>query len=63
MKTMPRTQAPMVEGRQAFNRFDAGMGKLLSVSREEMLHREAEYKRQAALNPHKRGPKPKLKTA
>jgi hypothetical protein len=42
-----------------FERFDAAVLKVLSVSREEMLRREAEYKKQAALNPTKRGPKPK----
>ena len=44
-----------------FRAFDKAMGRILSVSKEELLRREEEYKRQAALNPRKRGPKPKVK--
>jgi hypothetical protein len=44
-----------------FKKFDALMGKMLSVSHEEMQRREAEYKRQSALNPNRRGPKRKVK--
>jgi hypothetical protein len=40
-------------------RFDALVRKVLSVSHEEIMRREEEYKRHAAHNPHKRGPKPK----
>jgi len=40
-------------------RFDAALRKVLSVSHEEIQRREEEYKRRAALNPRKRGPKPK----
>ena len=46
-----------------FEAFDALVGQLLSVPRAELLRREAEYKKQAALNPRKRGPKPKQKPA
>jgi hypothetical protein len=42
-----------------FERFDNAVLKVLSVSRAEMLRREAEYKRQSALNPNRRGPKSK----
>jgi hypothetical protein len=44
-----------------FNAFDAIIGKVLNVSREEMLRREAEYKKQVQANPRKRGPKSKVK--
>lgn len=47
------------EGTQATRRFDAAMKKILAVPRSEMLRREAEYQKRAALNPRKRGPKPK----
>ena len=47
------------EGPEAARRFGAAMGKILSVSKTEILRREAEYKKQADLNPNKRGPKPK----
>ena len=47
------------EGPEALRRFNAAMGKILSVSKEEIVRRESEYKKQSALNPNKRGPKPK----
>jgi len=53
----------MIEGPRAAGRFKAAMKTILSVPRSEILEREEEYKRQAALNPHKRGPKPKPKSA
>jgi len=60
---MPEKTAVMIEGRKAFRRFDSAMGTILSVSKEEMLRREEAYKRQVELNPNKRGPKSKLKSA
>jgi len=53
----PNTQ--MHEGPEAVTRFKSAMRRILSVPREELLRREAEYKAKAALNPRKRGPKPK----
>ena len=50
------------EGPEAQRRFTDAMKKILSVPREEILRREAEYKRQSALNPNRRGPKPKRAT-
>jgi len=44
-----------------FRAFDALVGKLLTVSREEMQSREAEYQRQVQAKPVRRGPKPKIK--
>ena len=44
-----------------FEAFTATVDKLLSVPKAEILRREAEYKRNADLNPRKRGPKPKAK--
>ena len=56
-----RTKAvqPMIEGAEAFTRFDATVRILLGVSRAELLRREAEYKKQADANPNRRGPKRK----
>jgi hypothetical protein len=45
---------------EAHQRFDALVRKVLSVPHEEIVRREAEYKRQSALNPNRRGPKPKI---
>jgi hypothetical protein len=54
------------EGPEAATRFENAMRKILAVPRSEMLRREAEYQKQAALKP-KRGPKrnvkPPLKSA
>jgi hypothetical protein len=51
----------MIEGPEAARRFDAAMRGILSVSREELQRREAEYKKKADANPHKRGPKRKIR--
>ncbi|MEO8594362.1 MAG: hypothetical protein ABI759_13680 [Candidatus Solibacter sp.] len=50
-----------VEGPEAWTRFAGAIGKVLSVSHDEMQRRIAAEKAKAALNPNKRGPKPKLK--
>jgi hypothetical protein len=50
-----------VEGPEAAGRFDALVRRVLSVPHQEIMRREAEYKRLSALNPHRRGPKPKAK--
>lgn len=43
-----------------FKAFDKLVGQVLAVPRAELLRREEEYKKQAALKP-KRGPKSKQK--
>jgi hypothetical protein len=50
-----------VEGPEATAQFDALVRKVLSVPHDEIMRREAEYKRQSAMNPNRRGPKPKAK--
>lgn len=42
-----------------FDAFTQVVDKVLSVPKSEILRREAEYRKQADLNPRKRGPKPK----
>lgn len=44
-----------------FQQFDSAMKKLLAVPKSEFQKRHAEHKERAALNPNKRGPKPKIK--
>jgi hypothetical protein len=56
MQQLPDTR----EGPEAATRFENAMRKILAVPRSEMLRREAEYQKQAALKP-KRGPKRKAK--
>jgi hypothetical protein len=51
----------IIEGPEAYQRFDALVRKVLSVPHEEIMRREAEYKRQSAMNPNRRGPKRKAR--
>jgi hypothetical protein len=50
-----------IEGPEAVARFTSAVKMILSVPHSEIMRREAEYKKKAALNPRKRGPKPKVK--
>lgn len=45
-----------------FDNFKSLLNKVISVPKEEIAKREAEYKKQSELNPRKRGPKPKQGT-
>lgn len=49
----------LVEGEEAFQRFDSLVGKVLSIPREEILRRDAHHKNTVRLRGKKRGPKPK----
>ena len=51
------------EGTAEFKKFKTAMRRILSVSKEELLRREAEYQKQSLANPNRRGPKPKKKAA
>jgi hypothetical protein len=44
-----------------YDTFTRAVDQILAVPKAEILRREAEYKKQADANPHKRGPKPKIK--
>jgi hypothetical protein len=50
-----------VEGREAWTRFDGAMKKMLAVPHVEIQRRIEEQRAEAAMNPNKRGPKPKHK--
>jgi hypothetical protein len=64
MKSEQERQPPdYIEGPEAFKRFDEGTRQILSVPRSTLLRRERAYKKQAAENPNRRGPKPKVKTS
>jgi hypothetical protein len=58
---IPPELAAQYTGPDQFEKFDAAVRKILAVPRAVILAREAEYKRQSALNPNRRGPKRKLK--
>ena len=49
-------------GNQEFDTFTRTVERILSVPKSEILRREAEYQRQAAKNPNRRGPKPKKRS-
>ncbi len=46
-----------------FRAFTSLVDKILTVSKADLDARVAEAKEKAALNPRKRGPKPKVKTS
>jgi hypothetical protein len=54
------TRKEIVEGEEAFKRFDALVGKVLSVSRETVLERDKEHKATVHLRGKKRGPKSRV---
>jgi hypothetical protein len=52
----------MVEGPEAFTRFEKAMKRVLSVPHSEIKRRIEEHRKEAALNPRRRGPKPKAES-
>ncbi len=48
-----------IEGPEAFTRFRSAMQKVLTVSHEEITRRIEAERRASAVNPKRRGPKPK----
>ena len=56
-----KPQPEMIEGTAAFTRFENAMKKILAVPHSEIKRRIEEYRKQAAANPNKRGPKSKPK--
>ena len=51
----------MIEGPEAFKRFDDAMKGIIAVSHAEIQKRLEEYRKQASKNPNRRGPKPKAR--
>jgi hypothetical protein len=53
----------MIEGPEAWTRFQSTMKKVLTVSPTELKRRIEEEREASALNPTRRGPKPKWKSS
>ena len=53
-----KSEPEYVEGPEAWARFQEAMKVVVSVPHAEIQRRIAEHKKEAAGNPHKRGPKP-----
>lgn len=54
-----KAKTEYVEGPQAWQQFQAAMGKVLAVPHSEIQRRIAEHRKEAARNPNRRGPKKK----
>jgi hypothetical protein len=52
-----------IEGAEAFHRFDATMGELLSVPRTTLNRRNKEYRRKMKANPSTRRPKLRISSS
>jgi hypothetical protein len=57
MKSKPEYE----EGPQAWARFQKAMAAIVMVPHAVIQKRIEEHRRQATRNPHKRGPKPKIR--
>jgi hypothetical protein len=58
-----KSHTEMIEGPEAFTRFEKAMKKVLAVPHSVIQKRIEEQRRESALNPNRRGPKPKQKRA
>ena len=54
-----KLKSELIEGPDAWSRFDALVGKIMAVPHSVIKEREGEHKRRSAANPNRRGPKPK----
>ncbi len=57
-----KRQPEMIEGPEAFMRFETAMKRVLSVPHSLIQKRIEEHRKESAANPNRRGPKPKNKT-
>jgi hypothetical protein len=53
----------MIEGTEAFTRFENAMRAVVAVPHSEIKQRIESHRKESALNPNRRGPKPKKKRA
>ncbi len=53
----------MIEGPEAWKRFDSMMRRILAVPHSEIQKRIEQHRKESARNPNRRGPKRKVKRA
>ena len=58
-----KSKPEYVEGQEAWARFTSAMKKALAVPHAVIQQRIEEHRKEAARNPRRRGPKPKIKPA
>jgi hypothetical protein len=58
-----KPRAEMIEGPAAWKRFASSMKRVIAVPHSVIQRRIEEHRKEVAGNPHKRGPKSKLKPA
>jgi hypothetical protein len=58
-----KTNTEMIEGMEAWTRFENAMKKVISVPHEVVQKRIEQHRQESALNTNRRGPKPKRKPA
>jgi hypothetical protein len=59
---MKKASTPeLIEGPEAYKRFENAMRAVIAVPHAVIQKRIEEQRKQAALNPRRRGPKPKVK--
>lgn len=56
-----KSHTEMIEGPEAWTRFESAVKKILSVPRYVIQERIQQHRAEAEKNPHKRGPKGKVK--
>jgi hypothetical protein len=56
-----KPQTEMTEGPEAWTQFTKAMKRVIAVPHSEIKKRIEEHRKEAALNPNKRGPKQKSK--